>query len=145
MERWIARLAIAVAALLVASIVLLAGIGFLCFALYLTLLEKTSPPIAAAATGLAALILAGFTIFAARLISAGMTASRRAERRSKDGVSADEASKLATDLGNLLGKELGSLVHTNPRVTLVVSLLSGFAIGAFPGLRRALRDLLLKS
>ncbi len=145
MDRWIARLAIAVASVVVASIVLLSGIGFLCFALYLGLLGTTSAPIAAAATGVAALILAALTIVAARLISASLSAPRRPGARDREGVSPEEATQLASELGNVLGKELTSLVHANPRGTLVVSLLSGFAIGAFPGLRHALRDLLSKS
>jgi hypothetical protein len=142
MNRWIARVASAVVSLLVASIIVLVGIGYLCFALYLALLERMSAPIAAALTGLAALVLAALTVLAARVIAAALTAPRRSARRDKDGINSDEASKLATEIGRVLGKELVSRAHANPQATLVVSLL---AIGAVPGLRRALREVLFKS
>ncbi len=137
------RVAIGAATLLAASIVLTLGFGFLCYALYLGLLTLTSPAIAALATGAAALILAAVIVLLGRLISSGSRAGPKSGGQDKGAGS--DTNKLAADLGDLLGRELISLVRANPRSTAIASLLSGFAIGAFPELRQAIRDLLTKN
>lgn len=144
MERWIARVTIGAATFLAGSIVLTLGFGFLCYALYLGLLTMTSPAVAALATGGAVLILAVVIVLIGRLISAGSRARPRSEDSDKGGTGA-ETNKLATDIGDLVGRELISLVRANPGRTAIASLLSGFAIGAFPELRHAIRDLLIKN
>ncbi len=134
MDRLITRVAINVAALLLAASIALAGIGFLCFALYLALLQYLSPPLAALATAGAMFVLAALIILAGRAIGT-MIKSRR---RSRD-------ERLATAvLGELLGHEFSTRAASHPHATLFASLLAGFAVGASPNLRRILRDLLFK-
>lgn len=133
-NRWVTRLAIGLATLLAVSITLLAGTGFFCFALYQWLHESLSAPAAAAATGIAAFAAAAICVLAASLIAA-LRNKRPAKRHGSESV-------LAVELANLLGKDVAALAAANPLETILVSLASGFALGASPGLRRALGDLL---
>lgn len=133
MRGLIKRATINLAAMLIALAVLMAGLGFLWFALYLALLEHLSPPMAALATGLAAIILAALIALLGRAIAAR---TQKKQRR--------DASTLAAELGDLLGEEFLARAAAHPHATLLTSLLSGFAVGAFPELRGVLRDLLRK-
>jgi amino acid transporter len=113
--------AMLVAGLLFVAIAALALSG----AIYLALAQITSPPQAALGAAGAALAIA--LCFAA----AAMIVLRR--RRKYD---------LATDIGALLGREAAILAAAHPRGTIVGSLLLGFAMGADPQLRRALKGLI---
>lgn len=134
MDRLITRVAINVAALLLAAIIALAGIGFLCLALYLSLLQYLLPPGAALATAGAAFVVAALLVLAGRVIGT-MTKSRRRPR--------DEGMATAA-LGELFGREFSTRAAAHPHATLFASLLAGFAVGVSPDLRRLLRDLLFK-
>ncbi len=134
MDRFAARLAIRAAAYFAALIMVLCGLGYLCFAAYLALLERVSPPMAALIAAGAAFIIAGVLILAGRLIASSL---RRRQRR--------DADKLAAAFGALLGDEIVSLATENPNATLFTSLFTGFAVGAFPEFRHVLRELLRKS
>jgi hypothetical protein len=131
MERILTRLAIAIAALLTATVVVIIAIGFLGFAVYLALLEHLSPPSAALVTAGVALLLAGLIILLGRAI--GALVRRRARRSGSGGW--------AGALGSLLGEEFAARAAAHPHSTVVASLLSGFAVGASPDLRHLLRDL----
>lgn len=135
MVRLITRLAISVAACLLAAIIALFGVGFLCFAFYLALLQHLSPPLAALATAGATFVLAALIILGGWAIGA-MVKSRR--------KSPDE--RLLTALfGEFFGHEFSTRAASHPQATLFASLLAGFVVGANPGLRRLLRDLFFKS
>jgi hypothetical protein len=134
MNRLITRVAITVAALLLAAIIALAGIGFLCFALYLALLQYLLPPMAALATAGAMFVLA-VLIF---LVGRAMSAMAKSRRRSRD------ESLSTAALGELLGHEFSTHAAAHPHTTLFASLLAGFAVGASPDLRHFLRDLVSK-
>ena len=133
MDRLAARIGVRVAAYIAALVMMLCGLGYLCFAAYLALLERVSPPIAALIAAAAAFVIAGLLILAGRMIASSL---RRRQRR--------DADRLAAAFGALLGDEIVSLATENPHATLLTSLFTGFAVGAFPELRHVLRDLLRK-
>ena len=136
MDRWMMRMMIGVAAVLALSIALTVGVGFVCFALYQWLHELMSAPAAAAATGGAVFAVAALALLATALI-ASLCRKRQAKRSPSE-------SMLAMELAGLLGKDAAAFIAARPLETLLVSLASGFALGAFPGLRHALGDLLRK-
>jgi hypothetical protein len=133
MDRLARRIAIRIAAFLAAMALVICGLGFLCFAAYLALLDRVSPPMAALIASGAAFVLAAIVILAARAIIA---VTRRRQRH--------DADRLAEAFGELLGDDLVALATENPHATLFTSLLTGFAVGAVPELRHVLRDLLRK-
>ncbi len=143
MDRLITRFAITLAALLTASIVVLVAIGFLCFGLYLALLELMSAKMAAVSTGLAALVLAALVFFGGRAIYA-LARHKHNAAPGENGRPKTDPGRIAAEIGDLVGGEFAALAAKHPQTTVIASLLSGFAVGASPGLRRALRDLLLK-
>jgi hypothetical protein len=138
MDRWLMRVLIGVVALLTASVALVAGAAFFGFALYREMHQHMSSPAAAAATGVAAFAVAALCILAAYAVSALLN-RRQAKRRV-----APSESMLAMELAGVLGKDVAAFVTARPVETLLISLASGFALGAFPGLRHALGDLLLR-
>jgi hypothetical protein len=131
MERLGLRIAIRVATLLAAVIMVVCGLGFLCFAAYLALLDRVSPPIAALIAAAAAFVLAGMIILLGRAL---VLMIQRRQRH--------DADRLAESFREILGDELVSLATENPHATLLTSLCTGFAVGAVPELRHVLRDLL---
>ena len=137
MDRWLMRVLIGVVALLTASVALVAGAAFFGFALYRELHQHMSSPAAAAATGAAAFAVAALCILAAYAVSALL--NRRRTKR----LGAAE-STLTAQLTKLVGRDLTALVAGRPLETIGIALLAGFALGASPNLRHALRDLLIK-
>jgi hypothetical protein len=135
MERIFIRLAITIAALLTAAFVVVIALGFLGLACYLALLERLTPPMAALATAGAALLLAVLIFLIGRAI--GALVKPRAARRGAGGG-------LAGELGTFLGAEFGTRLTARPYQTLIALLVSGFALGASPNLRRLLRDFFFK-
>ena len=133
MDRLAARIAVRMAAFLAAVILVLCGLGFLCFSAYLALLDRFTPPMAALIAAGAAFVLAALMILLGRAIVAMI---RRRQRH--------DADRLAAAFGELLGDDIVSLATENPHATLFTSLLTGFAVGAVPELRHVLRDLLRK-
>ncbi len=123
----------------VAAIILVASAAvFLCAALYLLLVSlSAAPPLAALLTGLAALILAGLIILAARMA----TGLRRTDRTS--GLSHDgNVEDLAAKLGGLAAEQLNTEAQAHPYRTFAVALLAGLAVGASPEIRNMLRKTL---
>lgn len=108
-----------------------AAVAFLCGAIDLALARVASPALAALGAAGGALVIAAAVALAARFL-----ARRRA------GAAALQADRIAAELGALLGKEATSFAAAHPKGTVLASLLAGFAVGADPALRRALRDLL---
>lgn len=140
MQRWMLRATIGTATLLAALIAVGVGAAFLCFALYASLEAATSRVNAALATGGALLVLAILIAVMGLVISRALRRRRRRAARTDDRATR-AADALASDLGAVVGEELISLLRTNPRSAAAASLLSGFAIAAFPELRRVIRDL----
>jgi hypothetical protein len=123
----------------VAAIILVASAAiFLCAALYLLLVSLSAPPsLAALLTGLAALILAGLIILAARMAS-GLRRTGRTGRPGHDGNVQDIAAKL----GALAAQQLNTGAQAHPYRTFAVALLAGLAVGASPELRDRLHKTL---
>lgn len=140
MSRLITRLAVTLAALLLAAIIVAAALGFLAFGVYLSFATLMSARAAAFATATAALLLAIIVLLVARGVCA--LAARRHGREKSDRSRAD-ASRLAAFLGDTLGGEFADVAAAHPGTTIIGSLVSGFAVGASPAMRRALRDLIL--
>jgi hypothetical protein len=140
-DRFLMRLATTMASLFAALLVVAAALVFLLGAAYLALLEVASPPLAALATGLGALVFAVSIVIAGRALSRG----RRAPARRRASGSEDEDlggyEKQASELAGMLGVDIASLARTHTRSTLAVSLVAGFAVGASPRLRKALLDI----
>jgi hypothetical protein len=123
----------------VAAIILVASAAmFLCAALYLLLVSLSAPPpLAALLTGLAALILAGLIILAARMAS-GLRPTDRTGRLGHDGNVED----LAAKLGGLAAQQLNTEAQAHPYRTFAAALLAGLAVGASPELRNRLHKTL---
>jgi hypothetical protein len=141
MQTYVSRLLVALAALLAALAILLVALIFLCGALYMALLGVTTPPLAALATGGAALLTAILVLLVARF---GGAPTRRVRQvnppRRPDAPGGDEG--LATAFGSLLGEQLVGLARQHAKSTVLGSLVAGLALGASPELRGLLRDLL---
>lgn len=140
MDRWMARVTAGAVTLVIALLALMVAFGFFGVTVFLELRTVISPPLAALATGGAALILAGIISLIGRMV-----ASDRGSASQDGGNSGgSELNKLAADLGEILGKEAISAIRANPRSTALVSLFSGFALAAFPELRRVIVGLIDK-
>lgn len=123
----------------VAAIILVATAAiFLCAALYLFLVSlSVAPPLAALFAGLAALILVGLIMLAARM-APGV---RRASRTSGPGGDGN-ADDLAARLGGMAAEQLNTGAQAHPYRTFAVALLAGLAVGASPEIRNMLRKTL---
>jgi hypothetical protein len=123
----------------VAAIILVASAAiFLCAALYLFLVSlSAAPPLAAFLTGLAALILAGLIILAARMA----TGQRRTDRTSGP-APAGNVDDLAAQLGGIVAEQMNTEARSHPYRSFAVALVAGFAVGASPELRNMLRKTL---
>jgi hypothetical protein len=136
-----ARFAATIAALLLAAIIVAVALGFLAFGVYLNLMELMSAHAAAFATAIAALFLAIIVLLIARGVCD--LAARHRGREKSDRSRAD-ASRLAAFLGDALGGEFAAVAAAHPGTTVIGSLVSGFAVGASPAMRHALRDLIFR-
>lgn len=135
-DRFLTRLAAAMASLFVALLVFVAALGFFAYAAYLALLGALSPPLAALVTGAGAVLVAILILAAARVL----TRARRAPVGPCGGDRA-AAERLAGEIGGTLGVELGALTRSHKGPVLAASLLAGVAVGASPRLRGLLLDL----
>jgi hypothetical protein len=125
------------AAVVALILVVLAAI-FLCRSLYLYLVSlSAAPPLAALLTGLAALIVAGLIILAARIA----TGPRRTDRTSEPSRNGN-VEDLAAKLGGLAAEQLNTAAQAHPYRTFAVALIAGLAVGASPELRNILRKTL---
>lgn len=125
MDRLVARLTLAASGLLIIAALVVAALVWLCVALYFALLTWLTPALAALATA-AGVLVAGSLI---ALIVALAARSRR---------TANEPMRTRLD------RELTDLVSRHATVAVPVALLAGFAVGAVPPLREALKDVLAK-
>ncbi len=129
------RLAISLAAVLIALIASVTAIGYFAFALYLLLLTAVVPPAAALLTGILILVIALLLIAVARAAT-----HRRRRRRLMEEES--EIYEGAAGLGNELGRKLRGITGAHASGGLIASLVIGFALGVSPKLRSFLLSVL---
>lgn len=128
------RIAILVAAILLAAIFFLATGAFLCVALYNGLQMVLSPPLAALASAGVFLVVALLIIFIGSAIARSAERRARLERERRGPATA----QLGLDLGRMLAEEATRYAGKHPIPVLVGSVLAGFAIAAIPRLRSLL-------
>ena len=137
LSRFIAKVAIAFAMLLIGLVAGVIATAFFAYAIYLALLNVLVGPAAAAITGVVVLA-------AALLLMAGMRAifrPRRRRRRMADIPSLEECEN-AADIGSELGRKIRGLAGAGTSGGLMASLVAGFAVGISPKLRAFLQSLL---
>ena len=137
MQRFLSRMAISSASLLIATVIV--GVAMLCLwaAVYLALAQSFTPPIAALLTGMGALMFGVAVVLAGNWI-ARMQTERKRERDRERTYAANEA---AIEIGRMLGGQLRSLNGSEAQSAALAALIAGFAVGTSPQLRDFLRDL----
>ncbi|NIR29847.1 MAG: hypothetical protein GWN84_11160 [Gammaproteobacteria bacterium] len=118
------RLFVVASGVLVAA----AGTGFLFAALYLFLLEEVGPPLAALITGLVVLAIAAVLLVSAR-------PQQRTARRPRPQANPEEA---LLETVEAVRREIAA----HPIDSVTAAVIVGAVLGASPGARRALKDLL---
>lgn len=139
MQRYLLRLGLIVAICAVCTVVVTVGVGFLLAAMYLAILDLSSPTVAALSTGAGALVLASLLALLARSRIRGGIMARTGEKGSGR-LPAD--GEFVAELGLLLGSEARSWIRSNTLSSVTLALTAGFVVGASPGLRSVLRELL---
>lgn len=127
--------AIGMAGLLLAVMGVFAAVGFVCFSVYLYLVDFISPPLAALAAAFAALLFA---------LAAAASASFLARRRQRS--VADDFDRLAgaLALGKAMGLEGRDLLAARLSRMSMVAFGLGFLIGLSPRLRKLVSDFLFR-
>ncbi len=137
----VTRIAIAVAAGVVALIALAVTMWFLGDALRLWIESENIPPAGAAGlTGLAGLVLVGLL---------GLTARGALHPRRRPAIPATTASTrvngvtngIAADLGALAAQQIVNTTREHPYGTMGAALAAGLAVGAVPELRKTVMGL----
>lgn len=136
MRQFFARLAISIAAVLIALVAAFVAMGFFAFALYQFILLYMQPAFAALATGVTILIAAMLLVFATKF------AGRKPKRSKLADDPSLAAAESAAQLGGILGQQLRGFAETHGSQTLWGALIGGFVVGASPKLRAFLLSLL---
>ena len=140
MERFLFRMAIALAAAVAAIILSSVAAVFFWAAFYLYLVSLTAaPPLAALVVGLATLTMAALIILTVAIVSRRRTEDRRIYAVA---CAVGQANNVAANLGGLAARELTSFAQAHPYRTFVLALLGGLAVGCSPDLREMLRKAL---
>jgi len=138
----VTRIAIAVAAGIVALIVLAVTAWFLGDALMLWIESKgLSPAAAAGLTGLAGLIWTGLIALVARWALHPRRRPAGPATTASPGVNG-VANGIAADLGALAAQQIVNTTRSHPYGTMGAALAAGLAVGAVPELRKSLMGLL---
>jgi len=136
-SRFIVKIAIAIAMLLIGLVAGVIAVAFFAYAVYLALLNVLVGPAAAAITGVVVLA-------AALVLMGGIRAvfrPRRRRRRRADIPSLEECEN-AADIGSELGRKIRGLAGASTGGGLMAALVAGFAVGISPKLRAFLQSLL---
>jgi hypothetical protein len=133
LRQLILRLALGAITAVVAAVMVIIAVVFLCVGFYLLLQDYVSPMGAAFLTAAIALAFILVIVLLAKVISAafGLKSRRQIERRAAS----------AAEIGNLVGRRVGAAAGRNAPLALAVSLAAGFFLGVSP----RLRSLLLKA
>jgi hypothetical protein len=133
-SRFLTRLAISLAVVLIALIAAITAIVYFAYALYLLLLDVVVPPAAAVLTGILVLL-------AVAILAAATRAGMRPRRRRDPGPTL-EAAEDAADLGNEIARKIRGLMGAQASGGLLAALVAGFAVGMSPKLRAFLQAIL---
>lgn len=133
----VARIAIMVAAVFVASFGIVAALIYLGVALDLMYAQWMSPPLAALSSAGTALLFSIVIIMVGRMLANRL----KVNREKRKAFQASTAS--AADMGDALGRQLFELMQGNQKSALVGSLMAGFAFGASPRFRSLLKDIVM--
>lgn len=136
-KNMVARIAIMVAAVFVASFGIVAMLIYLGAALYFGYALVMSPPLAALAAAGTALLFSILIVLIGSMISSRLKANRQKRKAFSQNTAA------AADLGEALGRQAFEFVQGNQKSALVGSLMAGFAFGASPQFRTFLRDIVI--
>ena len=136
-SRFIAKIAIAFAMLLIGLVTGVIAVAFFAYAVYLELLNVLVGPAAAAITGVIILAVALVLMGLMRVIFR----PRRRRRRMSDMPSLEECEN-AADIGSELGRKIRGLAGAGSGGGLLAALAAGFAVGISPKLRAFLQSLL---
>jgi hypothetical protein len=134
-SRFLTRLAISLAMVLIAVIAAILAIVYLAFALYLLLLAYVVPPAASLLTAIVILLIALALIGIMRLAT-------RPRRRRREPNPTLEAAESALGLGTELGRKIRGLTEAHASGGLIAALVAGFAMGVSPKLRAFLQSIL---
>jgi type VI protein secretion system component VasK len=136
LSRFIAKIAIAFAMLLIGLIGGVIAVAFFGYGVYLALLNVLVAPAAAAITGV--VILAG----AALLMLILRAVLRPRHRRRSATIPSLEQCESAAEIGTELGRKIRGIAGAHASGGLLASLVAGFALGASPKLRAFLQAIL---
>jgi hypothetical protein len=137
LSRLIARIAVALASLLIGLVAGVIALAFFSYAIYLGFLNLLVPPAAAAVTGLVVIAIAVLLVAIVRL---AIRPRRRRRRRSE--IPSLEECETAAEMGSELGRKIRGIAAANASGGLLASLVAGFAVGASPKLRAFLQAIL---
>ena len=134
LRRFLARLAISLAALLITLIAAVIALVYFAYALFLVLLNVVVPPAAA--------VLTGVIILLAALLLVAATRTRSRSGRKREPSPTLEGFENAAELGSELGRKLRGLTGSEASGGLLAALVAGFAVGMSPKLRAFLQSIL---
>ena len=133
MALFLSRLAFAFAALLIATVVFVGALVFVCYAVFLYLSTLTAAWLAAVGTALLLIVFAVVVLLIGRgMASAGIRA----------GANALPFWKSRESIETLLGINLAAMASKSPFATTGIAFLLGLLFGVSPKLRQAATDLL---
>ncbi len=137
LNRFIARIAVAVALALIGVVAGWIALAFFSYAIYLAFLNVLAPAVAAAVTAVvviaAAILLMGIVRLALR---------PRRRRRRTAGIPSLEECETAAEAGSELGRKIRDIAAANSGGGLLAALVAGFAVGVSPKLRAFLQAIL---
>ena len=136
MDRYVYRLELLVVFGLLIALLVLAGLGFVAAAIYLSLAVDLGPTGAALVTGSICFGVAVVVALIAWLAVRALHKPQKAETKASDAI------KLALTVGEALGGDLKTMAKTHRLELIGIALAAGFAVGVSPKLRKSLRDLL---
>jgi len=133
-SRFLTRLAISLAVVLIALIAAITAIVYFAYALYLLLLDVVVPPAAA--------VLTGILVLLAVVVLAAATRAAMRPRRRRNASPSLEAAEDAADLGGEMARKIRGLMEAHASGGLLAALVAGFAVGMSPKLRAFLEAIL---
>ena len=133
-SRFLTRLAIGAAAILIAAAGGIVAVTFLIVAMYELLETVMAPWLAAHSTAGIAILFSVLVLVLARI--AMQVAAPPAPKAARSGLG------LSAEIGSILGKEARDFVENNSLSTIGILAVVGFALGISPRLRKAIWKIL---